>query len=257
MLVKGGTDKKVGKYSVLALVNLKDRTPAKTEPTSFYDEVDGKKIIIDYAGGVKNDEINCAIKNDMQKQYAQKETLKEETPVKVKSTKEKKSGKTLWSLTAGAEGNTNLDNFGGNIGFRCYPNGGKLGFGLAAEGSIGLDKIIKSYRDLLIDNLSTVGNARRTNDFSLGLSGELQLGPFLIGAGAKYNSSITEKTVELFEGNDVIKSNSDSDLKKEIFGKVYAGIEVPLSSSFGLDALGGYDGKDGIFFGLKSNIKLK
>ena len=66
-----------------------------------------------------------------------------------------------------------------------------------------------------------------------------------------------EKTVELLEGDEVIKSNSDSALEKAIFGKIYAGIEIPFSKQFGLDVLGGYDGKDGFFFGLKSNIKSK
>jgi hypothetical protein len=257
MLVKEGIDSKVGKYSVPALVKLERRVWER--PSQEVSEVkpvvqDVKPAIVEPAKKEGKDDIENAIRKDMEKQPQPevKPVVQDVKPAKEKTV----LGKTDWSLTFGANSNVDFDNFGGSVGFRAYPNEGKVGLGLAADVDFGLDKTIKSYKDVLIDDLSAVGNAKRTNDFSIGLSGELQFGPVLIGAGAKYNSKITEKTVELLEGDEVIKSNSDSDLEKEIFGKVYGGFEIPLSKSFGIDALGGYDWKDGLFFGLKSNIKL-
>jgi hypothetical protein len=164
--------------------------------------------------------------------------------------------KPYWALTAGANTNTTFDNLEANLGARFYPAKG-LGFGVAADVGFGKDKILDSYEDVLIDNLKAVGTARGTNNFSLGLSGELQLGPFLLGAGADYNSRIKEKTVELLEGDEVIKSNSDSIFETGFSGKVYGGVEIPISKKFGVDVIGGYKFNSGAFGGVKLNFKLK
>lgn len=241
MIVKEGTDKKVGKYSVLALVKLKGG--------KVYDEINGKKIILDYVGEVTKDKISDVIRKDITKVKIQDE--KEKPAIK------EEAKKTLWSLTFGVNSNSQFDNFGGSFGFRAYPFENKnVGLGIAGDVNFGLDKIVDSYKDELIDNLSAVGIVSETDNFSIGLSGEAQVGPILLGAGIDYDNKIIKKTAEILDGSDVIKSNSDSTSKKEIFGKIYVGAEIPITKAFGIGALVGYNWKDGLYFGIKNNIKL-
>jgi hypothetical protein len=271
MLVKEGIDSEVGKYSVPALVKLEKRVcenpivketpcvkPVVKETPCVKPEI--KPIIKEPAKKQCDDDFNKALREatgrDSANENRREELRANNYASKEVPAKENPSVKTDWSLTFGAQSNTAFDNFGGNIGFRAYPNQGNVGLGLAAEVGFGKDKQLVSYKDVLIDNLSAVGTVNSTNNFSLGASGELQLGWFLFGGGINYRSSILEKDVKILEGNEVIKANSDSLLEKNVSGKAYAGIEVPISNKFGLDVLGGYDSKDGTFFGLKSNIKL-
>jgi hypothetical protein len=166
--------------------------------------------------------------------------------------------KPYWSLTAGADSNFE-DTVGFNAGARFYP-AENLGFGVSADVGFGKDKMLKSYEDILIDNLRAVGTAVGTHNLSVGLSGEVQIGPVLFGAGADYDSRIVKKSVELLEGDEVIKSNSDSIFETGFSGKVYGGVEIPISKKFGVGVIGGYKfGKSdsGAFGGVKLNFKLR
>jgi hypothetical protein len=250
--VKEGTDSGKG-YAVFALRNLSKRI--MTEPSRDAEYESKIRALEGELKDARNK--NSGFENQIPKANEKPaEQIKPVVKVKPANTSDFKP---YWSLTAGANTNTTFDNLEGNVGARFYPAKG-LGFGVSADVGVGKDKVLDSYEDILIDSLRAVGTERGTNNFSLGLSVESQLGPFLLGVGASYNSRITEKTVELLEGDEVIKSNSDSIFETGFSRKIYGGVEIPISKKFGVDVIGGYKfGKSGsgAFGGVKLNFKLK
>jgi hypothetical protein len=273
MLVKEGTDKQVGKYSLYALVNvglkdsIKQNEVITVKPKEYSTKVKVKEDSVkpeEYSTRKSDkvftfqDDLFRDIFNSEIKPSKENSTVKpEKIAIKQEIKPVKKSTKTISSLTLGVNSNMDFDNFGASVGFRVYPAGGIVGLGIAADGNFGLDKNIDSYNDVLFDNLSAVGTVDETNKSSIGLSGEMQIGPLFLGGGIDYSNKITEKNVKILEGDEIIKSNSDSVPINEFFGKVYAGLEVPVTKTFGLGALVGYDWEDGLYFGIKSNIKQK
>jgi hypothetical protein len=242
---------------------IKNEVPTKSEvcekPKVFYDEIDGKKIFLDYAGApTKDDEISKAIKRDIhKKQYSepQDSIVKTEEPAK-----EKKEGKTLWSLIFGGSSNAKFDEFVTSAGIMAYPFEDKdVGFGVVGEVGFGKKKEINSYEDSLFDNLTAAGTTEATNNYSLGASLEMGMGSVYFGLGMGYDGRIIEDKVELREGNEVIKSNSDSSPEKERYAKAYAGWQTLKGKGFNMGIFAGYkwQGPDSKpIFGVRNNIKL-
>lgn len=107
------------------------------------------------------------------------------------------------------------------------------------------------------------GSVDETNSFAVGLSAELQAGipikegaiNFILGGGFNYWNSI-ETTVEKIMQNELIlKSNTNSIPKSQIYGNIYGGIEAKFKK-FSVGAIGGYDGKKGAYFGPRATIRL-
>ena len=93
---------------------------------------------------------------------------------------------------------------------------------------------------------------------SLGLAGELHpIEYFFLGVGGN-RWNYTEKINEnIFSGEDeVIKSNTNSQLAKEYSLRGYAGVEIPIRNAVGIRVSGGYDTKKGIYGGIGLNVKL-
>lgn len=159
-----------------------------------------------------------------------------------------------------AEGTSNFvpDYFSGNLGIRLNPiNNKNIGFGAALDVGFGLDRLVDSYTCPLSAGRTGIGAITETNQSLIGLLADLQLGPVVIGGGLNCQNwlkTISEKIVD--PCGDVVKSNTNSLPNRQVFGKVYGGVEVPLSDTVKLGATVGYDGRNGMYAGLRSIIKL-
>jgi len=248
MLVKEGTDKKVGKYSLYALVSVGLNDSIKQEINAVKQKEDSTK---------QNEDSTKSGKIFTFQDNLFRDIFGYGTNSALKSKAKKSAKKTTSSLTLGVNSNKYFDNFGANVGFRVYPAGGIVGLGISADGIYGLDKNIESYTETLSSGRSVAGSKDKKNIYSAGLSGELQVGPLILGGGARLENSIIATDEKILKAGEVVKSNSNSVINQEVFGNVYAGIEVPVTKTFGLGATIGYDWGNGMFFGIKSNIKSK
>lgn len=172
-----------------------------------------------------------------------------------KKIEDKKQKGVYLSLIAQGNANSAFDNFGGSLGLGIGNE--KVRIAALVDASLGLDKLVDSYSGPLSAGRTAYGTVTDTNAFSVGLSAEAQLGPFVFGSGADYSNWI-RKTVEqiLDSSGDVVKSNTNSLVNSGITGKVYGGVELPLSDSWKLGVVGGYDGRNGGYFGVRNVFRL-
>jgi len=181
---------------------------------------------------------------------------KSQSPVSDNSQKKEK-GYNLVSLIAQGNANSAFDNFGGSLGVRVNPFKNKeIGLGAALDIGFGLDKLVDSYYDVLTSRLSTSGSITNTNQSSIGASAEMQFGPFVFGGGIDYHTWISNSIANIIKDDVVTKSNSDSTPNRQVFGKVYGGIELPITNGWKLGAVGGYDGGNGPYFGVRNVFRL-
>jgi hypothetical protein len=266
-IVKEGFDKKVGDYSVFYLTNIvSDKTPnqyqarIKELENSYNDlvkkEEEERKKISELEQKTETPELSWQIRKPQpQENLPLPEIPKEE---KKQIDKKKEKGYTLISLIAQGNSNFAFDTFGGSLGARINPFKDKnIGLGALLDVNLGLDKQIDSYSGSLSAGRTAYGTVTDTNAFSIGLSAEAQLGPFILGGGADYSNWI-RKTVEqiLDSSGNTLKSNTNSLTNSRITGKVYGGFEVPLTDAWKLGAVGGYSGKNGPYFGIRSVFRL-
>jgi len=181
---------------------------------------------------------------------------KSQSPISDNSQKKEK-GYTLVSLIA--QGNTDFafDNFGGSLGVRVNPFKNKeIGFGAGIDVGFGLDKLVDSYYDVLTERLATSGSITDTSRLSLGASAEMQFGPFVVGAGADYRTAISKSVANIIKDGVITKSNSDSTPSNKVYGRVYGGLELPITSAWKIGAVCGYDDGNGPYFGVRSVFRL-
>lgn len=198
-----------------------------------------------------------------------KEKPKQEIPVQPKPQKQEKDYRGVSILTQGIMNGT-ADAYGASLGLRVNPfQNADIGFGVNLDLGFGLDKVTDSYNDEisgkchapcpppLPPRIYTSGSTTEQNKLSIGGSLEAQFGPFIIGGGIDYKSWITDTVAKITKDGKVTKSNSDSTPNRQVFGKVYGGFEFPVSDSWKIGAIGGYNGRDGGYFGIRTAIKLK
>jgi hypothetical protein len=252
--VKEGTDNGKG-YAVFALMNLPRRI--MTQPKEDYSKRIGE------LEGALNDERNksSALESQLKARESAAPIKPAEKPKPVKTIKparETSGFKPYWTLTAGANSNTAFDNLEANLGTRFYPT---RGFGLGVSADVGFEKgrNLETYSEQLSSGRNVYGEINEKDIFSIGFSGEIIAGPFIIGGGVEKRNSIKDTVEKIKRYDEVLKANSNSASASEISGKAYAGFGIPIGKKFGLDVIGGYKfGKSnsGAFGGAKLNIKL-
>ncbi len=182
---------------------------------------------------------------------------KDSTPVdtsKSKSTIEEKAKDVhtdlIWGLNFSAPFNTYSTNAGIRVG------NGKFGLGATLDVGFGNDKLIDSYLGPLSAGRTAYGTVTDTNRMSIGGSVELQLAPFIFGIGADYATWL-RTTVEQIRDTDetVIKSNTNSVPNRQVFGKVYGGVELG-SEDIKARVLAGYQANQGFYLGAGTTIRL-
>ncbi len=160
-----------------------------------------------------------------------------------------------FSIIAGANSNIAFNNFGGSIGAR-YNFNDIFGVGALLDVSLGLDEQIDSYSGPLSAERVASGTVTNSNIYSLGLSAEMQLGPFIAGAGVDYSSWIKNVLEQISKGDEILKSNTNSIINGQFFAKVYGGLEIEPVKGWKVGAMGGYDWKNGPFFSIRNNFRL-
>ena len=171
--------------------------------------------------------------------------------------KEKRERESFFSLIAQGASNIAFDAYTGSLGAR-YNFNKYLGLGLNLDVGFGLDKLVDSYSGPLSCGRIAVGSVTDTNKFSIGGSLEGQIGLAILGAGVDYKTWMT-KTVEqiIMEGcGNVLKSNTNTTPNRQIFAKVYGGVEIPITENWKLGAIAGYNWKDGMYAGLRTGFRL-
>jgi hypothetical protein len=133
----------------------------------------------------------------------------------------------------------------------------KFALGVLVDASIGLDKRIETYSSPLSAGRTAYGTVDNTNRFSVGLSAEAMWSHLVFGAGIDY-SNLVKKTVEQIndKNGNTLKSNINSEPDRQVFGKAYVGAEIPITDSWKLGAIFGYNGRDGTYLGLRTVFRL-
>lgn len=236
MLVKEGIDKKVGKYSVYALVNIDGTEKIAETP------LPSPKEKIPQVGGYPYNE-RIAQKNDYSP-AADEPTAKEKV-------------NPVYSLIVGANTNKDLDYLTGSLGLRVNPfRNEKIGLGFTVDAGLGKDKEIESDHFEFSEGEEYFGEINEVNNSSIGASGELQLYNLILGGGFDYRKNISETNERLIRGEEVLDSSSNSTQEGNFYGKVYAGLEFQPTKRLAIGATVGYHQKDGLQFGTRAIIKL-
>ncbi len=170
--------------------------------------------------------------------------------------KAKEGEKPYFSLTTQLASDSTLDDYSASLGAR-YNFNKHLGLGVNLDVGYGLDKLIEEYTAPLSCGRTAYGTIKDSERLSVGGSLEAQIGPLVLGAGLDSKSwlSTTLEQIKDSYGN-VLKSNTNSVPSRQVFAKVYGGLEVPLTQNWKLGAVGGYNWKDGAYAGLRTAIKL-
>ena len=272
VIVKEGTDKKFGDYSVFYLTRLTSETTSsqyKAIENAYHNlfekslkSEEERKKISELEQKAKTPELPLQIERQKQKEIILVPAPSPEVPKaqeeKTQTQENKKENKGIYlSLLAQGNFNSAFDTFGGTLGLRVNPfEKVDIGFGANLDVNLSLDKLVDSYNGTLSAGRTASGTITDTNAFSIGLSAEAQLGPFIVGGGADYSNRI-RKTVEqiLYSGN-VLKSNTNSLVNNEITGKVYGGFEVEPIKGWKIGAVGGYNWKNGPYFAIRNVFRL-
>ena len=175
-----------------------------------------------------------------------------------KESRKEKNNYTQLSLLAEANSNFGFDTFGGAVGLRVSPFKDKnIGLGALLDVNFSLDKAIDSYTDSLSSGRTAYGTINDTNANSIGLLAELQYGPLFIGGGANYQNWITNTLEQILDASgNLVKSNINSTPNRQVFGKIYGGVEFPIRDVWKLGANVSYDGRNGAYFGVRNTFRL-
>jgi hypothetical protein len=200
---------------------------------------------------LKFDSLGQALWEDMHKPSQEVPAYEQPQPAKVKS-----DFKPYWALTAGVNSNAK-DNIEASLGARYNP---AKNFGLGVSADVGFEKgrNLETYSETLGSGRSVYGEINEKDIFSVGFSGEIKAGPFIIGGGVAKRSSLRDTIEQIKRYDEILKANSNSASASETTGKAYGGFEL-MGKRFGVDVIGGYKfGKSnsGAFGGIKGVIKL-
>jgi len=194
-------------------------------------------------------------------QTAQSQTTIPKVPEEKTQTSETKKEKDYRSvyLLAQQTANGNFNSYITSIGARLNPfKNTDIGFGANLDIGFGLDNLVDSYNGQLSAGRTASGTLTDTNKLSIGGSLEAQLGPFVLGGGIDYKIWVRNVVEQILDSSgSVVKSNTNSTPDRQVFGKVYGGVEVPLGDNVKVGMIGGYNGKDGAYFGIRGCIKIK
>jgi len=193
--------------------------------------------------------------NDLEKKLI--EQAKTETPIKEKP-KEEKDYRSVY-LLAQQTANGDFNSYITSIGARLNPfKNTDIGFGANLDLGFGLDNLVDSYAGQLSAGRTASGTITDANKLSIGGSLEAQLGPFVLGGGIDYKTWVRNVVEQILDSSgSVVKSNTNSTPDRQVFGKVYGGVEVPLGDNVKVGVIGGYNGKDGAYFGIRGGVKIK
>jgi hypothetical protein len=162
----------------------------------------------------------------------------------------------------GLNTNPSLDYFSGTAGIRVSPlNNGLVGFSALVNAGIGKDKVLGSANVTYFDpvynsDVTMSGTKTSTDNFSVGGSVEMNVGPLVIGGGVNYNSNIQNISEQITSGNIVLNSTSNSKLNSSLSENLYGGLEIAITKNNKLGAIVEYDTLNGLSFGLRDIIKL-
>jgi len=233
-IVKEGYDKEAGNYTVLYLTRL----TSETTPTQYQARI--KEL------------------EDMYNQLEQKaQTPDLETP-KQEASKQEKDYRSVY-LQAQQTASADLTSYITSIGARWNPfEKVDIGFGANLDIGFGLDNQTDSYTAPLSAGRTASGTITDMGKFSIGGSLEAQFGPLIVGGGIDYKLW-TEKVLEqiLSQSGSVVKSNTNSTPNRQVFGKVYGGVEIPFGKNVKIGMIYGYNGRDDMFFGIRGGFKIK
>lgn len=232
-IVKEGYDNKVGNYAVFYLTEL------TSEPTISQFKAIAKAY------------------HDLVEKSTKDLEQKAQTPV-IEAPKQKKDYRSIY-LQAQQTTNGDLDSHTTSLGARFNPfQKVDIGFGANLDIGFGLDKETDSYSALLSAGRTANGTMTDTGKFSIGGSLEAQFGPLLIGGGFDYKNWIQNVVEQILDSSgNVVKSNTNSIPNRQIFGKVYTGVELPIGDAMRLGMVAGYNMKDGGYFGFRVGLKVK
>ena len=242
-IVKEGIDKKAGDYSVFYLTRL------TSEKTSSQYEARIKELENVYNELAKKDE-------EQKENLPLPEIPKEEKKQREKKVKEGKEG--YLSLIVQGTSNSVFDAYNGSLGVRVNPFKNKeIGFGALLDLGFGLDELIDSYSAPLSAGRTAYGTIEDTDKLSIGGSLETQLGPFVLGTGIDYKTWITNTVEKILDcSGDSVKSNTNAVPNRQVFGKLYGVAELPITDRWKIGTVLGYNWKDGVYAGLRTNFKL-
>ena len=244
-IVKEGIDKKVGDYSVFYLTRL------TSEKTSSQYEARIKELENVYNELAKKDE-------EQKENLPLPEIPKEEKKQREKKAKESKEKEGYFSLISQGTANSVFDAYSGSLGVRVNPFKNKnIGFGALLDLGFGLDKLTDSYSAPLSAGRTAYGTIEDTDKLSIGGSLETQLGPFVLGTGIDYKTWITNTVEKILDcSGDLVKSNTNAVPNRQVFGKLYGVAELPITDRWKIGTVLGYNWKDGVYAGLRTNFRL-
>jgi hypothetical protein len=226
-IVKEGYDKKEGNYTVYYLTAL----TSETTPSQYQTKI--KELENTY--------------NDLVK--------KEETKTIPKKEKDYRG----FYLQAQQTVNGDVNSLTTSLGAKWKPfKEVDIGFGANLDLGFGEDKLIEEYTGQLSGGRTAYGTMTDTNKFSIGCSLEGQFGPLLAGGGIDYKSWI-QNVVEQIKDNsgNILNSSTNAVPNRQVFGKVYTGVEMPIGDALRLGMIVGYNMKDGTYFGFRAGLKIK
>lgn len=253
-IVKEGHDSEVGDYTVLYLTRL----VSETTPTQYQAKI--KELENNYNDLVKKEEEERRKLSELEQKTQTPELpliLPEPPAPKEKTqapeTKKEKDYRSVW-LQAQQTANGDLTSYITSVGARVNPfKDADISFGANLDVGFGLDNLVDSYTGQLSAGRTASGTITDTNKLSIGGSLEAQFGPFILGGGIDYKTWVRNVVEQILD----VKSNNNSTPNRQVFGKAYGGIEVPLGDNVKLGVIGGYNGKDGAYFGIRGGVKIK
>jgi hypothetical protein len=157
-------------------------------------------------------------------------------------------------LILGFNADSDFNSFGGSIGLK-YNFSKNIALSALANFNKAGDENLSNTRTPEFKGIYGEINKDETNSFSIGPSLEFQAGPFIFGGGFNYWNWIEEIKEEIKEEGTIVKSNTNSIPNSKNFGNIYAGLELKFKN-WGIGGIGGYDFKQGPYFGARATIKL-
>lgn len=247
-LIKEGYDAKEGNYSVLYLANLtSETTPAQYQEKIRQLEEALKYTLSNLPGRALTPE--------------EKEAQKLTQEIQERKQKQKKKERDYRGIYLQSQQTINGDlNYPTtSLGVRFNPfKEVDIGFGANIDLGLGFDEQTHSYAGQLSAGRTANGTITDTGKFSVGGSLEAQFGPLLIGGGIDYKNWIQNVVEQILDSSgNIIKSNTNSVPNRQIFGKVYTGVELPVGDAMRLGMIAGYNMKDGAYAGFRAGLKLK
>jgi len=170
-----------------------------------------------------------------------KVTTKKQEPKKSLVKKEKS-----WGLIGQYRKGLDEDRNGFSIGAQ-YNHLNVLGVGILADFDKYADKKVSSKHTPEFNGVSGEVNQFQTDHFSVGTSAEIKVGMPLSknfalhligGAGIEYQHYIDKIEGKISDQDSVLKTNTNSFSRSDLYGKVHAGIETTIANKIGLRITG-------------------